>query len=234
MEVQGKTALVTGASRGIGKVIAQSLGSEGANVVINARDRDDLQKTATEIESFGSKAHMVIGDLREENTVKQLVQESKDTFGGIDILINNAGLGLFHPVIDMPTKDWDHMFDLNVKSLFLMTRESLPLLRKAKESVIVNVVSLAGKNAFKGGGGYSATKHAVLAFSRCLMLEERDKGVRVLAICPGSVDTSFSDHDEEKKKKILSPKDVADSVMLMIKLPQRAMVSEIDIRPSNP
>ncbi len=234
MEVQGKTAVVTGASRGIGKVIAQALGSEGANVVINARNKDDLQKTATEIESFGSKAHMVIGDLREEKIVKQIVQESKDTFGGIDILINNTGLGLFHPVSDMPTGDWDHMFDLNVKSLFLMTRESLPLLRKAKESVIVNVVSLAGKNAFKGGGGYSATKHAVLAFSRCLMLEERDKGVRVLAICPGSVDTSFSDHDEEKKKKILAPKDVADSVMLMIKLPQRAMVSEIDIRPSNP
>ena len=130
------------------------------------------------------------------------------------------------------------MFNLNVKGLFIATRECLPYLRQAGESVIVNVSSLAGKNTFIGGGGYTATKHAVLAISRCLMLEERHNGVRVLTICPGSVDTSFSSErrgmDDLKREKILKPEDVAESIVHMVKLPQRAMLSELDIRPTNP
>ena len=111
-------------------------------------------------------------------------------------------------------------------------------MRKAGESAVVNVVSLAGKNAFLNGGGYSATKHAVLAFSRCLFLEERENGVRVLAICPGSVDTDFFDDRSEisntRRQNMVQSEDVAESILHMLKLPQRAMVSEIDIRPTNP
>jgi 3-oxoacyl-[acyl-carrier protein] reductase len=114
----------------------------------------------------------------------------------------------------------------------------LPYLREAEESVVINVASLAGKNAFINGGGYAATKHAVIGFSRCLMLEERKNGIRVLAICPGSVATNFfDDHHgtlDPKRDRILRSEDVAESIIHMIKLPQRAMVSEIDIRPSNP
>ena len=125
-----------------------------------------------------------------------------------------------------------------VRGLFIATREALPHLRDAGESVVVNVASLAGKNAFVNGGGYAATKHAVVGFSRCLMLEERKNGIRVLTICPGSVATNFFDdhHDtfDPKRERILQSEDVAESIIHMIKLPQRAMVSEIDIRPSNP
>jgi 3-oxoacyl-[acyl-carrier protein] reductase len=134
------------------------------------------------------------------------------------------------------------MFNLNVRGLFIATREALPYLRKPGEAVIVNVVSLAGKNAFASGGGYAATKHAVLGFSRCLMLEERKNGIRVLAICPGSVDTHFFQDqqgpEENKMKpnleKVLKPGDIADTILHMIRMPQRAMISEVDIRPSNP
>ena len=131
------------------------------------------------------------------------------------------------------------MFNLNVRGLFLATRGCLPYLREAAESVIVNVASLAGKNAFVNGAGYAASKHAVLGFSRCLMLEERKNGVRVLAICPGSVDTPFFDPSRVVSKprntdKILKAEDVASSIVHMIEMPQTAMISEIDIRPSNP
>jgi len=187
---------------------------------------------------MGRKVYLFAGDMSNEEQIKSFVTGTINTLGGIDILVNNAGFGHFHHIADFPTKDWDDMFNLNMRGLFLITREALAHLRKAGESVLVNVASLAGKNAFVGGGGYAATKHALVGFSRCLMLEERKNGIRVLVICPGSVDTNFFDshHDkfDPKKDRILKPEDVAESILHMIQQPQRAMVSEIDIRPSDP
>jgi|Deesub1362B_J571_1020462.scaffolds.fasta_scaffold01841_5 3-oxoacyl-[acyl-carrier protein] reductase len=238
MELKGKVAIVTGGSKGIGRAIALALAREGCSLAICARGKESLEKTKTEIEQTGARVLAMRGDLREESFIPMFVQQTVTKFGRLDILVNNAGVGYFHPVAEFPTEIWDAMFDLNVRSVFLMTRECLPHLRKTGDSVIVNVVSLAGKNFFAGGSGYVATKHAVLGFSRCLMLEERNNGVRVLAICPGSVDTDF--HAGEKsvaatrRERMLQPEDVAESILHMIKLPQRAMVSEIDIRPTFP
>ena len=238
MELRNKAAIVTGGSKGIGRAIALALAREGANVAISARGSDYLERTARDIRSHGVEALPFAGDMGEESEIKKFVEETVQRFGRLDILVNNAGFGIFHKIADFPTDDWDYMFNLNVRGLFIATRESLSHLRKAGESVIVNVVSLAGKNAFVNGGGYAATKHAVLGFSRCLFLEERENGVRVLAICPGSVDTSFfderSDVSQTRKQNMLQAEDVAESVLHMIKLKQRAMVSEIDIRPTNP
>jgi 3-oxoacyl-[acyl-carrier protein] reductase len=238
MEIKGKTAVVTGASRGIGRAIAVALAEEGAEVAISARSENDLGRVADEIRSLEAEAHPFAGDMSVEKEIQDFVRSTVDRFGRLDILVNNSGMGHFHSVAEFPTEDWDYMFNLNVRGLFITTRECLPHLRKAQESVIVNVASLAGKNAFKGGGGYAATKHAVVGFSRCLMLEERDNGVRVLAICPGSVRTSFFDShagvSESRLDNMLRPEDVADGVIGMIRLPQRAMISEIDIRPTNP
>ena len=238
MDLQNKVAIVTGGSKGIGRAIALALAKEGANVAISARGKDFLERTAEDIRSYDVEAFHFAGDMGEKHEIKKFVSETTERFGRLDILVNNAGFGIFHRIADFPTIDWDRMFNLNVRGLFIATRESLPHLRKSGESVIVNVVSLAGKNAFVNGGGYAATKHAVLAFSRCLFLEERENGVRVLAICPGSVDTSFfderSDVSQTRKENMLQAEDVAESVLQMIKLPQRAMVSEIDIRPTNP
>jgi len=238
MEIKNKIACITGASKGIGKATALALAHEGATISISARNKELLGETADEARRLGADVFSYTGDMSIEKEIKSYIEKTSQTLGGMDILINNAGLGCFHTIAEFPTNDWDEMFNLNIRGLFIATREALPHLRKAGESVVINVASLAGKNAFVNGGGYAATKHAVIGFSRCLMLEERKNGVRVLAICPGSVATNFFDAHHEtfdpKRDKILRSEDVAESIIHMIKLPQRAMVSEIDIRPSNP
>jgi short-subunit dehydrogenase len=232
MILKDKVALVTGASKGIGKAIALTLARQGVSLAISARTKGELERTAAEIRQSGVKCLAFTGDMSKEDDIKQFVQACLKEYGSLHILVNNAGMGYFKPVYELRTSEWDEMFNLNARGLFITTRECLPYLRKAGESVIVNIVSLAGKNFFVNGGGYAASKHAVLGFSRCLMLEERNNGIRVLAICPGSVDTDFS--ADPKRKKVLQAQDVADSILHMIQLPQWAMVSEIDIRPTNP
>jgi len=238
MEIRNKVACITGASKGIGKETALAFAHKGASIAISARSRDLLERTAEEAQSCGVKVFSYVGDMSVEEDIRRFIGETVNELGGLDILVNNAGFGHFYSIAEFPTKDWDEMFNLNVRGMFITTREALPHLRKAGESVVVNVASLAGKNAFVKGGGYAATKHAVIGFSRCLMLEERKNGIRVLAICPGSVATNFFDehHDtfDPKRDRILKAEDVAESIVHMIRLNQRAMVSEIDIRPTNP
>ena len=242
MNIKDKIAVVTGASKGIGRQTALALAKAGADVAISARSSELLETLKEEIKKTGRSALSFIGDMSSETDIQRFIKQTAEHFGKIDILVNNAGIGHFFPAADMPTGLWDEMFNLNVRGLFLTTREALPYLRKPGEAVIVNVVSLAGKNAFVGGSGYAASKHAVLGFSRCLMLEERKNGIRVLAICPGSVDTYFFQAQqapegfrmESNREKILKAEDIADSILHMISLPQRALISEIDIRPANP
>ena len=236
MKLKDKVAIVTGASKGIGRKLAIDLAKEGAHVAISARSEELLKETAKEIQTLGPEAFYFACDMSVEKEIKNFIDETIGRFHRLDILINNAGLGHFENIINMSTKKWDEMFDLNVRGLFITTRETLPYLRKAGESVIVNVASLAGKNAFAGGGGYAATKHAVIAFSRCLMLEERKNSVRVITICPGSVSTEFSapDKDEARQKRKLQTEDISSIIIHAIRIPQRAMISEIDIRPTNP
>jgi len=238
MELSGKNAVITGASKGIGRSIALTLARAGVNVAIAARSADKLESLAKEVRELGVKAHVFVGDMSSETDIIALIKQTEQEFGGIDILINNAGLGHFAPVAELSTAHWDEMFNLNVRGLFIATREALPWLRKASESAVINIASLASKNSFPSGGGYAATKHAVLGFSRCLMLEERKNGVRVLAICPGSVNTEFAlprrGEDDPKNARILQSEDVSDCVLAMLKLPQNAMLSEIDLRPTNP
>jgi NADP-dependent 3-hydroxy acid dehydrogenase YdfG len=239
MDIKDKVAVVTGASKGIGRQTALALAGAGADVAISARSKDLLEEVAAEIQKTGRKAFVFPGDMSKEEDIKGFIKQTAERFGKIDILVNNAGLGYFHPIAEMSTALWDQMFNLNVRGVFIATREALPHLRKPGEAVIVNIVSLAGKNAFAGGGGYTGTKHALLAFSRCLMLEERKNGIRVLALCPGSVDTYFFDSQtgnplKPSLEKSLRPEDIASTILHMIRMPQRAMISEVDIRPSNP
>jgi short-subunit dehydrogenase len=238
MELKNKVACITGASKGIGRATALALAREGAALAISARGQEQLEAVAAAARALGVPVYNHPGDMSVEREIKSFITGAKKALGSIDILINNAGFGHFQPIADFSTKDWDEMFNLNVRGVFIATREALPFLRQAGESAVINVVSLAGKNAFVNGGGYAATKHALLGFSRCLMLEERKNGVRVLALCPGSVATNFFDNHHEtfdpKRERILRPEDVAESIIHMLKLPQRAMVSEIDIRPSDP
>ena len=237
MDLKNKIALVTGAGKGIGRATALALAKEGANLIVNSRTMPDLQSLARQVGNLGRKVLPVEADISRESEVKRMINDAVGKFGGLDILVNNAGLAKFARIEEFSTLDWDDMFEVNLRALFLCTRQALPHLKKKSESFVVNVASLAGKNAFVGGSGYTATKWGVLAFSKCLMLEERKAGVRVLAICPGSVDTRFfRDHSlpTPDREKILKPEDVAESIIAAIKLPQRAMISELDIRPTDP
>lgn len=238
MELTNRVALITGGSKGIGRAIALHLARAGCDVAISGRTGTLLQQVAREVEDLGRKAFVFIGDMSQEDDIKTFVHATVDILGRLDILINNVGVGYFYRIAEMPTEAWDQMFQLNVRGLFLTTRESMPFLRQAGESAVINIVSLSGKNAFETGGGYAATKHAVLGFSRCLMLEERPNGVRVTAICPGSVDTPFFDTHPggfvPNRQKILQAEDVAESVVHVLQMPQRATISELDLRPSNP
>jgi 3-oxoacyl-[acyl-carrier protein] reductase len=236
MKINGSIALVTGAGRGIGKSVALTLGHHGATVVLTARTKEQLENVKREIESEGGSSHAIQADLTKTEDVERLFSELSSKYGRLDILVNNAGIGKFAPVRDMPSSDFDAMWALNVKAVFDCTKLALPLMEAQKQGAVINVASLAGKNSFVGGAAYSATKWALIGFSRSLMLEVREHGIRVITICPGSVDTSFSSTstDPKRSEKILHPQDVADSIMAALMMPDRAMVSEIDIRPTNP
>jgi len=239
MELKNKVALVTGAGRGIGRAIALALAQEGVKVALAARSQNELENVAQEVRALKTEALVIPTDMRDEQKVRAMAAKTASHFGGLQILVNNAGLGYFKPVSELATAEWDEMVDVNLRGVFLATREAIPHLRQAKESFIINVASLAGKNTFVNGGGYTATKWGLRAFSQCLMLEERQHGVRVLVVCPGSVDTEFAvagraGSPHSRKKEIILPEDVAETIVMSIKMPQRTMVSEIDIRPTNP
>lgn len=235
MKLKARTALVTGAGRGIGRAIAERLAAEGAVVALNARTERDLREVQSSIGARGGKAVVARGDITDDQALKNVVEIVERELGRIDILVNNAGIGRFAPVRELSVDDFDAMWALNVRALFQTTKLVLERMERQESGVIVNVSSLAGKNAFIGGAGYAATKWALIGFSRCLMLEVREKNIRVITVCPGSVDTTFSGaRNPDKAGKILAPDDVAEAVLAAVTLPSRAMLSEMDIRPTNP
>jgi 3-oxoacyl-[acyl-carrier protein] reductase len=217
MTLKNAVALVTGAGRGIGRAIALMLGREGAKVVLTARTVSELDLVKKEIEAAGGSAWVVRTDLSKDADIEKLFGEISSRFSRLDILVNNAGLGVLAPVRDLSISDFDTMWNLNMRAVYLCTQRALKIMEPQKSGAIVNVSSLAGKNALAGGAGYAATKWALIGFSRSLMLEVRAQNIRVITICPGSVDD-----------------DIAETVVAALKLPDRAMVSEIDIRPTNP
>jgi NADP-dependent 3-hydroxy acid dehydrogenase YdfG len=196
----------------------------------------ELDKVQKEIASKGGAALAIRSDITQEQEVRELFSGIRSRLGRLDILVNNAGIGKFVGVKEMKVEDFDAMWNLNVRGLFLCTQQAIQFMESQKDGIIVNISSLAGKNAFVRGAGYVATKWALMGFAKCLMLEERQYNIRVVTVCPGSVDTTFSDQEPEGTRvdKILSTQDVADTVLSAVLMPFRAMVSEIDIRPTNP
>jgi 3-oxoacyl-[acyl-carrier protein] reductase len=231
------TALITGATQGIGRATAFALGRAGYRVGVCARTEAKVRDVVEELKAEGIEAAGATADVGQPEHVPPAVQKIVSALGEIGVLINNAGILIAKPLEELTLDDWDSTMETNVRSLFLMTRAVLPAMRRRHEGTIVNVASLAGKNGLVGGTAYSASKHAVLGFSRSLMLEARKDNIRVIAICPGSVATDML-RDQSMLKanptKILQPEDVADTIVHAIGLPDRAMVSELDVRPTNP
>lgn len=236
MNLENKVAIVTGAGRGIGKAIALSLANEGASLIVSARTQSEIDAVALEIEKVGSKALAVQADISQERDVQNLVSKTTEKFGTIDILINNAGIGTFAKVAELLPKDFDAMWAVNMRGVFLCTRAVLPHMIKRNSGDIINISSLAGRNAFIGGAGYCATKWALIGFARSLMLEVREHNIRVITLCPGSVDTKFDPRPIQPKDPAAIPKaeDIAQVVIHTLRMPRNVMVSEVDIRPTNP
>lgn len=232
-----RTALVTGATEGIGRATAFALGRAGWQVGVCARTASRVDALLGELAAAGIRAGGCAGDVGDERDAPAIVRHVTDALGAVDALVNNAGVLIAKPFAELTPADWDRTMATNLRSLFLMTREVLPEMRRRRRGTVVNVASLAGRNGFVGGTAYAASKHAVLGFSKSLMLEARRDGIRVVAVCPGSVGTAML-RDQPLLKadpdKILKPEDVAATILHVLELPERALVSELDIRPTNP
>jgi len=231
------TALVTGATQGIGRATAFALGRAGYRVAVCARTGSKVDAMVAELRAEGIDAAGAPADVGQPAEVSRAVAQATRALGAIGVLVNNAGILIARPFEELTLDDWDATMATNLRSLFLVTRAVLPGMRERREGTIVNVASLAGRNGFVGGTAYAASKHAVLGFSRSLMLETRKDGIRVLAVCPGSVDTSLLRDQpllRTDPSRILQPEDVASAILQAVLLPARALVSELDIRPTNP
>ncbi|CAN5765933.1 SDR family oxidoreductase [soil metagenome] len=241
MEIQlkGITAVVTGGSRGIGYAIAEALAGAGANVAIAARTAQDVEDAAGRLaqQHPSARAIGVECDVRSQQDCERLIERAAAELGGIDILINNAGIGRFENVADMEPDDWRAVIETNVNSLFYCTHAALPHLMKREASWIINIGSLAGKNAFPGGAAYNASKFALIGFSEALMQEVRHDGVRVSYIMPGSVATDFSHPSGQGRSEDawkVQPEDIAQIVMDLLATPERTLPSRVEVRPSRP
>ena len=229
-------ALVTGATAGIGRATAFALGRAGYRVGVCARSAGPVEALLTELRAEGIAAAGRAADVGQAPAVEALVKAVASELGPVDTLINNAGIAIIRPLTELSVEEWDATMTTNLKSLFLVTRAVLPGMLERGSGIIVNVASLAGKNPLVGGTAYAASKHAVLGFSKSLMLEVRKHGVRVLAICPGSVNTALirNIRSPSREGEMLEPEDVAQAILDAVRMPARATVSEIDIRPANP
>lgn len=236
MEMRGISALVTGGSKGIGYGIAEAIARAGGNVVICARNEDEVREAATALDSLGDgRAIGVRCDMRSEEEVRSLVERTVSELGRIDVLVNNAGVGRFGPVDELTSEDWHSVIETNLNGVFYASHAAIPHMKKAGTGFIINIGSLAGKNPIPGGAAYNASKFGLLGFSEAMMLDVRHAGIRVTCVMPGSVATYFNDHtpSPEDAWKI-QPEDIAKIVVDLIEMPERTLPSRIEVRPSQP
>ena len=232
-----KVAVVTGGSRGIGRAIAAALLAEGAAVVITGLDErrlDEARGALAPQADGGRRLHAVRADVRDAAAAERLVADAVDRFGGLDILVNNAGLGVFANVADMSPDEWRQTLETNLSGVFYCCHYAIPRMRARGGGWIINISSLAGKNAFVGGAAYCASKAGLNAFSEALMQEVRHDGIRVSYVMPGSVATEFSPGGSANAAWKLAAEDVAQVVMDLLAQPARSLPSRVELRPSQP
>ncbi|MBI3493704.1 MAG: SDR family oxidoreductase [Acidobacteria bacterium] len=234
--LRGNVAVVTGGSRGIGLAIARALVAEGAQVAVTGRNAAHLSSARPKIEAAGPGAVETLqADVRREDEVKRAIDAAVARFGGLDILINNAGIGLFGSVSAMTPDQWAEVIDTNLTGVFNACHAALPHLQRRGGGFIINISSLAGKNPFADGAAYCASKAGLNAFSEALMQEVRYDNIRVSYVLPGSVSTAFSSRDEAKGADWkISPAEVADVVVNLLRHNPRSLPSRVELRPSKP
>lgn len=234
-----KAALITGGSSGIGFAVASALGEEGFGVTIAARRPEKLESAASDLRDAGVDVQYVVANMREEEDVKRMVAEHRDRFGRMDVLMNNAGIGIGGAVEGMETKKLDLQLEVNLRAVYLTARESIPLLKEAGRdggALMVNTASIAGKRPQGFLAAYSATKAAVIALSEALGAELAGDGVRCTAICPGFVDTPMTDwiKGEVPPEQMIRPEDVGEVVRCLLRLSPACVIPEVMmVRPSD-
>jgi NADP-dependent 3-hydroxy acid dehydrogenase YdfG len=220
-----ETALVTGASRGIGRATALRLAA-AYDIIAVARSEPELSSLASEITIGGGECRTIVLDIADEKAVDAALRGVK-----CDVLVNNAGVATMKPFLELTSADWHRMVDVNFNALYYVTHALLPGMVERRHGFVVNIGSLAGRNTFVGGTCYAATKHAVNGFTESLMLEVRDANVRVAVVMPGSVETHLTPSSGDQSWKLTSNQ-IADAVWYMVTQPDSVLVSRIEIRPA--
>jgi 3-oxoacyl-[acyl-carrier protein] reductase len=233
--LENQVALITGASAGIGRACARLLAAEGAQLVITARRQDRLEALAAEVRELGSRCVFVVGDAREEATAVQAVDLAKATFGRLDILINNAGVGNYKNLVDTSAEDFDQMMVSNVRSSFLFTRHAVPVMIAQKRGTVLMISSMAGVYGFPGEAVYCASKFAQVGFAQGLDKELRPHGIKVGTICPGGVKTEFAlgkgrTEASVAESTMLEAEDVAQAVLFTCTQPAGARIIQVQMR----
>jgi len=237
-DLKNRVAIVTGGSRGIGHAIAAALLTRGADVVVSGRDQTDLDGVAADLAGAFPEGGRVLGvrcDVRRPDDCRHLIEETVHTMGRLDILINNAGVGAFSPVETLEIEDWNRVIETNLGGVFFCSHYAIPHLREAGGGWIVNIGSLAGKNAFPGGAAYNASKFGLVGFTEALMQEVRHDGIRVSSIMPGSVATEFAGPNAGRGDEWkIQPEDLGQIVLDLLDTPARTLPSRIEVRPARP
>ena len=232
--LEKRNAVVTGATRGIGLAIAKSLADAGASVAICGRRQSDVDRAVVEVSTqTGSKVVGKAADVSNSGDVVEFFKFIDDSLGGLDVLVNNAGVGIFRSAAEITLQEWRQVIDTNLSGVFYCCHEALPRLRARGGGYVINISSLAGKNPFAGGAAYNASKFGLNGFSEAMMLDHRYDDIRVSYIMPGSVDTGFGSNATGAGWKI-APEDISAVVLMLLRLPPRALVSRVEIRPSKP
>jgi 3-oxoacyl-[acyl-carrier protein] reductase len=230
----GKVSLVTGATRGIGRAVAAMLLQEGSSVVICGRAQDAVDAAVAGLAAeTGGKVRGKAADVRNTEQVAELFQFVDKEFGGLDVLVNNAGVGIFRSISELSIQDWLYVVETNLHGVFYCTREALLRFGTRAGGYIVNISSLAGKNPLPGGAAYNASKFALTGFSEAVMLDKRNDNVRVSYIMPGSVATDFGGSGGGADWKIW-PEDIAEIVRSLLRMPSRTLISRVEVRPARP
>jgi NAD(P)-dependent dehydrogenase (short-subunit alcohol dehydrogenase family) len=234
--LHGKVALVTGGSRGIGFAIARALLADGAEVAITGRSDSHLSSARQKLEGAGpGGVEALRADIRRFAEIEHAIQATVARFGGLDILVNNAGVGVFANVAEMTPDQWAEVIDTNLTGVYNACHVAVPHLRRRGGGFIVNISSLAGKNAFAGAAAYCASKAGLNAFSEALMQEIRYDNIRVSYVMPGSVATNFSGGDESAGADWkIAPEEVAEVVVNLLRHNPRSLPSRVELRPSKP
>ncbi len=235
MELSGKTAIITGGSKGIGLGIAQAMLDQGMQVVITGRNRQSIDEAVELLsKSGGKRVSGVVSDVRHLASEENVVIETIQKYGQVDVLIANAGVGHFAPIEEMTTEQWNDVIDINLTGVFHSVKACVPALKKTR-GYIITIASLAGTNFFAGGAAYNASKFGLVGFTQAVMLDLRNSGIKTTTIMPGSVATYFNNRiPSEKDAWKIQPEDIGQMVIDLLKLPARTLPSKVEVRPSMP